>query len=128
MPDRPDRIVEMPMCMDSPPDRAFWQQYHDLAFALLGEVETLTEERDACASDARTNASSVLAAARKRDALAAQVEGLREALIRCAELAGADGEAVAAARSGAMKHPTVAGFVVGAVEQLRRDYDERILE
>lgn len=32
-------------CMDAAPDRAFWQEYHDLAFRLLGE-------RDAVLADA----------------------------------------------------------------------------
>jgi hypothetical protein len=50
----------------------------------------------------------------------------REALIRCAELSGEDGEAVEAARSGAMKHPTVEEWAVECVAQLRRDYDESL--
>ncbi|MCR4341851.1 MAG: hypothetical protein NUW01_18400 [Gemmatimonadaceae bacterium] len=57
--------------------------------------------------------------------LLAEVETLREKLIRCAELAGADGEAVAAARSGALKHPTVAEFAVASVLALRQDYDDQ---
>ena len=51
---------------------------------------------------------------------------LRETLIQCAEMAGEDGEAVAAARSGAMKHPSVQQFAFDAVTQLRADYDEAI--
>jgi hypothetical protein len=49
---------------------------------------------------------------------------LREGLIRCAELAGADGEAVEAARSGAMVQPHVITFATDAVRQLRKDYEE----
>lgn len=57
--------------------------------------------------------------------LLAEVERLREALIRCAEVAGEDGEAVAGARSGAMKFPSVEEFALRAVRRLRADYDDR---
>lgn len=46
-----------------------------------------------------------------------------EALIRCAVISGEDGEAVDAARSGAMKHPSLADWAIGCVSQLRADYD-----
>jgi len=62
---------------------------------------------------------------------AAQGEALaaaRETLIRCAVISGEDGEAVDAARSGAMKHPTLEEWAVGCVSQLRADYDEGVRE
>lgn len=46
---------------------------------------------------------------------------LRESLVLCAEIAGADGEAVEAALSGAMTYPSVAQFAVDSVRQLRAD-------
>lgn len=54
-----------------------------------------------------------------------EVDRLREALIRCAEIAGHDGEAIEAARSGAMKFPSVADFAIDAVQRLRADYEDR---
>lgn len=57
-----------------------------------------------------------------------EVAVLREALIECAEIAGVDGEAIAAARSGAMKYPSVAKFAISAVEQLRADYDDSLAD
>ena len=52
----------------------------------------------------------------------------RDALILCAEIAGEDGEAIEAARSGAMKHPELEEFALAAVRQLRSDYDEACKE
>lgn len=51
-----------------------------------------------------------------------------ETLLKIAELAGEDGEAIEAARSGAMKYPTIEQFAINAVEQLRKDYDEMLKE
>ena len=61
---------------------------------------------------------------RPYEELHAENQRLREALIDCAEIAGADGEAVAAARSGAMKHPSVEDFARMRVRDLRSDSDE----
>ena len=56
--------------------------------------------------------------------LVVEIDQLRKALIDCAEAAGEDGEAVEAARSGAMTHPDVTVFALEAVQQLARDYFE----
>lgn len=50
----------------------------------------------------------------------------KKALIRCAELAGEDGESIEAARTGAMKFPEVEQFAVRAVTELRELYEGAI--
>ena len=39
----PPFISDLMMVMDGPPDRAFWHQYHDLAFLLAQKEEALSE-------------------------------------------------------------------------------------
>lgn len=51
-------------------------------------------------------------------------ERYRFGLIRCAEIAGEDGEAIEAARSGALVRPSVEEWAVACVERLRKDYDD----
>lgn len=52
-----------------------------------------------------------------------------EALVRCAELSGADAEAVvAAARGATMKHPPLTEWAVSCVSELRDAYDEALVE
>jgi hypothetical protein len=50
------------------------------------------------------------------------------ALVRCAEIAGEDGEAIESARRGSMISPTIEEFAIRAVQQLRDDYDEAVNE
>lgn len=54
------------------------------------------------------------------------MESAAEALIRCAEIAGEDGEAIESARRGSMISPTIEDFAIRAVQQLRDDYDDAI--
>jgi hypothetical protein len=58
------------------------------------------------------------------DALAARLAAVEAALIACAEIVGVDGEAIEAARSGAMKFPSIAEFALAAVRQQRNDVEE----
>jgi hypothetical protein len=50
------------------------------------------------------------------------------ALVRCAEIAGEDGEAIESARRGSMISPTIEEFAIRAVQQLRNDYDDAITD
>ena len=83
---------------------------------VFGPVQPMSEYR-------RFTVQQPVDAAHSINELKARVKLLEEALIRCAELAGADGEAVEAARSGAQKYPSVEDFAINVVAQLREDYD-----
>lgn len=65
------------------------------------------------------------AEAQLADEFKAERDRYREALIRCAEVSGEDGEAVEAARSGALKYPPLDVWAVECVQQLRNDYAGR---
>jgi len=70
----PERIAELSMCMDAAPDRAFWHEYHDLAFALLAERE---RQGETFKRQLRLGTEDVR---RERDALRAENERLLAAL------------------------------------------------
>ena len=84
----PPLISELMMVMDGPPDKAFWHQYHDLAFlldqrerALAVEIETLREYNRG-QEQAFRHARDII---RKREAFGAEMERLKDALREIAD-------------------------------------------